>query len=259
MCAAPGMKTTHIAAKLQNYGEVYAVEIDAKRFETLFRQIKTTHSSCVKPLNQDVLTLDPKQYSHVEYILVDPTCSGSAVFERNFDVALPECKRKGGNVNPTIANLDIKKNDMVKKVECKLKQCEKKKKKKEEISTNDGQVKISRDVVELVVSQVENKVANGIKIKKNKKDVRKIDNCSLSNFNHEEITLNRSEDIQKKISEDMKQKKSKKKKIRSKYENLFLAEKDKEMKVSDCEEKELNEENKIEPPKKKKKDKNLKS
>jgi len=57
--------------------KVYAVAIDTKRFETLFSQIKKTCSFCVEPLNQDVLTLDPKLYSHVEYILVDPTCSGS--------------------------------------------------------------------------------------------------------------------------------------------------------------------------------------
>lgn len=57
--------------------KVYAVEIDAKRFETLLSQIEKTHSFCVEPLNQDALTLDPKLYSHVEYILVDPTCSGS--------------------------------------------------------------------------------------------------------------------------------------------------------------------------------------
>ncbi|XP_029667829.1 probable 28S rRNA (cytosine-C(5))-methyltransferase isoform X1 [Formica exsecta] len=334
MCAAPGMKATHIAAKLQNNGEVYAVEIDVKRFETLFRQIRTTHSFCVKPLNQDVLTLDPKQYSHVEYILVDPSCSGSgivdrpeqsninnkslskrlqnlqsfqayllryallnfpnakriiystcslypeeneevidevladignayclvpaqqllknnwinfsskryncgdkclyskpnldfcngffvAVFERNFDVALPECKRKGGNVNSTIANLDIKKIDMVKKVECTQKQREKGiKKRKGEISTNDGQVKISRNVVEFVVSQVENKIENEIKTKRNKKDIGKIDNCSLSNFNQEEIILNRPENIQIKISEDMKQKKSGKKR-KSKKEKII--------------------------------------
>lgn len=56
---------------------MYAVEIDAQRFETLFSRIKKTHSFCVEALNQDALTLDPKQYSHVEYILVDPTCSGS--------------------------------------------------------------------------------------------------------------------------------------------------------------------------------------
>lgn len=53
------------------------MEIDAKRFKTLYSQIEKTRSSCVEPLNQDALTLDPKQYSDVEYILVDPTCSGS--------------------------------------------------------------------------------------------------------------------------------------------------------------------------------------
>ncbi|XP_024886031.1 probable 28S rRNA (cytosine-C(5))-methyltransferase [Temnothorax curvispinosus] len=82
MCAAPGMKATHAAAKLQNYGKVYAVEIDAKRFETLLSQMKKTHSLCVEPLNQDALTLDPKKYLHVEYILVDPTCSGSGIVDR---------------------------------------------------------------------------------------------------------------------------------------------------------------------------------
>ncbi|XP_012522180.2 28S rRNA (cytosine-C(5))-methyltransferase isoform X2 [Monomorium pharaonis] len=82
MCAAPGMKATHVAAKLQNCGKVYAVEIDAKRFETLVSQIKKTCSSCVIPLNRDALTLDPKLYSHVEYILVDPTCSGSGIVDR---------------------------------------------------------------------------------------------------------------------------------------------------------------------------------
>ncbi|XP_011864315.1 PREDICTED: probable 28S rRNA (cytosine-C(5))-methyltransferase [Vollenhovia emeryi] len=82
MCAAPGMKATYVAAKLQNYGQVYAVEIDAKRFETLLSQIRKTRSSCVEALNQDALTLDPKQYSHVEYILVDPTCSGSGIADR---------------------------------------------------------------------------------------------------------------------------------------------------------------------------------
>ncbi|XP_011702936.1 PREDICTED: probable 28S rRNA (cytosine-C(5))-methyltransferase [Wasmannia auropunctata] len=96
MCAAPGMKTTQVAAKLQNYGKVYAVEVNAKRFEILLNQIKKTRSFCVEPLNQDVLTLDPKLYSHVEYILVDPSCSGSGIVDRpkqnNMD-GKPESKR----------------------------------------------------------------------------------------------------------------------------------------------------------------------
>ncbi|XP_011644194.1 probable 28S rRNA (cytosine-C(5))-methyltransferase [Pogonomyrmex barbatus] len=82
MCAAPGMKTTHMAAKLQNYGKIYAVEIDAMRFETLCGQIKKTCSFCVELVNQDALTLNPERYSDVEYILVDPTCSGSGIVDR---------------------------------------------------------------------------------------------------------------------------------------------------------------------------------
>ncbi|XP_012062571.1 PREDICTED: probable 28S rRNA (cytosine-C(5))-methyltransferase [Atta cephalotes] len=96
MCAAPGMKTTHVAAKLQNNGKVYAVEIDAKRFKILITQLEKTHALCVEPLNQDVLTLDPKLYSYVEYILVDPTCSGSGIIDRpkqsDMD-GMPEPKR----------------------------------------------------------------------------------------------------------------------------------------------------------------------
>ncbi|XP_012219603.2 28S rRNA (cytosine-C(5))-methyltransferase [Linepithema humile] len=233
MCAAPGMKATYVAAKLHNHGTVYAVEIDAKRFETLCNQIETTHAFCVKPIKQDALTLDPKQYLDVEYILVDPSCSGSgiidrpkqsnmdgkseperlqnlqsfqvyllryalfnfpnvkkiiystcslhpeeneevidevladigdayylvpakqllndwtnfssqkynckdrclyskpdvdfcngffvAIFERNFEVNLPKCKRKGGNVNPTEANLSITKDETIKEVTYKRK------------------------------------------------------------------------------------------------------------------------------------------
>ncbi|KAG5310375.1 NSUN5 methyltransferase, partial [Acromyrmex insinuator] len=96
MCAAPGMKATHVAAKLQNNGTIYAVEIDAKRFKTLLTQLEKTHALCVEPLNQDVLTLDSKLYSHVEYILVDPTCSGSGIVDRpkqsEMD-GMPELKR----------------------------------------------------------------------------------------------------------------------------------------------------------------------
>ncbi|XP_018406874.1 PREDICTED: probable 28S rRNA (cytosine-C(5))-methyltransferase [Cyphomyrmex costatus] len=96
MCAAPGMKATHVAAKLQNNGKVYAVEIDAKRFGTLLNQIEKTRALCVKSLNQDALTLDPKLYSHVAYILVDPTCSGSGIVDRPRQTemdGMPEPKR----------------------------------------------------------------------------------------------------------------------------------------------------------------------
>ncbi|XP_043799018.1 28S rRNA (cytosine-C(5))-methyltransferase-like isoform X2 [Apis laboriosa] len=82
MCAAPGMKTSHLAALLTNTGKIYAVEKDEHRYKTLCEQIKLTNASCVETINKDSLTLETNEYSKVEYILVDPSCSGSGMLDR---------------------------------------------------------------------------------------------------------------------------------------------------------------------------------
>ncbi|XP_078046703.1 nop2/Sun-like domain containing protein 5 [Augochlora pura] len=82
MCAAPGMKSTHLAALLKNHGTIYAVEVDEERYITLCEQIRITSASCVEPLNMDALTLEGDKYSNVDYILVDPTCSSSGMPDR---------------------------------------------------------------------------------------------------------------------------------------------------------------------------------
>ncbi|XP_012339483.2 probable 28S rRNA (cytosine-C(5))-methyltransferase [Apis florea] len=82
MCAAPGMKTSHLAALLTNTGKIYAVEKDEHRYKTLCEQIKLTNASCVETINKDSLTLEANEYSKVEYILVDPSCSGSGMLDR---------------------------------------------------------------------------------------------------------------------------------------------------------------------------------
>ncbi|KAI4503501.1 hypothetical protein M0802_001723 [Mischocyttarus mexicanus] len=82
MCAAPGMKTTQLAAILQNQGTIYAVEVGNRRYQTLCELLETTNSSCVRTINKDALSLGPDQYPNIEYILVDPTCSGSGIVDR---------------------------------------------------------------------------------------------------------------------------------------------------------------------------------
>lgn len=77
MCAAPGMKTSQIAAMINNEGTVYAVERDLKRINILNKFIETSGASCVQTINQDVLTVTSTQCPNVEYILVDPSCTGS--------------------------------------------------------------------------------------------------------------------------------------------------------------------------------------
>lgn len=85
MCAAPGMKTTHISAIMKNSGKIYATEMSSSRYKVLCDVIQTAGCINVIPLNVDALKLVEAEGSNndfswskdVEYILVDPSCSGS--------------------------------------------------------------------------------------------------------------------------------------------------------------------------------------
>ncbi|XP_041977733.1 28S rRNA (cytosine-C(5))-methyltransferase isoform X2 [Aricia agestis] len=79
MCAAPGMKTTQLAAYIRNQGKIYAVERNKERFDTLCDFVEKTGSKCVQTLHQDALELKRGDYDDVEYILLDPSCSGSGM------------------------------------------------------------------------------------------------------------------------------------------------------------------------------------
>lgn len=84
MCAAPGMKTTQLAAQMKNKGTIYAVEHNNRRYKTINKFIKQTKSTIVQTIEKDALTLDDNAMSDVEYILVDPSCSGSGMVNRLF-------------------------------------------------------------------------------------------------------------------------------------------------------------------------------
>lgn len=77
MCAAPGNKTTQLAALLNDKGTVYAVDMDQRRTNILEQMVNKSGATCVKIINRDVVTITEKECSNVEYILVDPSCTGS--------------------------------------------------------------------------------------------------------------------------------------------------------------------------------------
>ncbi|XP_033162229.1 probable 28S rRNA (cytosine-C(5))-methyltransferase [Drosophila mauritiana] len=82
MCAAPGMKTVHICNVMQNKGCIYSVEQDHKRYNTLCDITEEAGCAIVKPIFSDALDLTPERFADVEYILVDPSCSGSGMQNR---------------------------------------------------------------------------------------------------------------------------------------------------------------------------------
>jgi 16S rRNA (cytosine967-C5)-methyltransferase len=73
MCAGPGIKTSAIAARMSDSGEVVAVELDptrARRTDELTRRLGTT---CVRVLTADARNADLG--AGYDRVLVDPPCS----------------------------------------------------------------------------------------------------------------------------------------------------------------------------------------
>ncbi|MEQ2199534.1 hypothetical protein XENOCAPTIV_001690 [Xenoophorus captivus] len=78
-CAAPGNKTSHLAAIMKNRGRLFAFDLDGKRLATMSTLLLRAGVTCHQLANQDFLKVDTNgpQYKDVEYILLDPSCSGS--------------------------------------------------------------------------------------------------------------------------------------------------------------------------------------
>ncbi|NXJ93294.1 NSUN5 methyltransferase, partial [Corythaixoides concolor] len=83
-CAAPGNKTSHLAAILKNKGQIFAFDVDTKRLATMNTMLMRAGVTSFQLAQQDFLTVDPgdPKYSRVTYILLDPSCSGSGMVNR---------------------------------------------------------------------------------------------------------------------------------------------------------------------------------
>ncbi|KAB5570739.1 S-adenosyl-L-methionine-dependent methyltransferase [Coniochaeta sp. 2T2.1] len=90
-CAAPGNKTTHLAAIIQSRSAspstVFAFEKDKLRAKTLERMVKLAGSDGFTRIRQgqDFLKVNPDatEYSNVGALLLDPSCSGSGIVARD--------------------------------------------------------------------------------------------------------------------------------------------------------------------------------
>ena len=83
-CAAPGNKTSQLCALVGPTGHVFAFERDPRRYQTLQKltsQALGPAKNSLTCLHADFLSIDPRdpKYSQVEYILCDPSCSGSGM------------------------------------------------------------------------------------------------------------------------------------------------------------------------------------
>jgi putative methyltransferase len=83
-CAAPGNKTSHLAALLSKHSgvhKIFAFDKDVKRANLLKLRMAEAGADSVVTTNTDFLSLDVNsvEYSQVTGVLLDPSCSGSGV------------------------------------------------------------------------------------------------------------------------------------------------------------------------------------
>ena len=84
LCAAPGAKTTHIAALLGGDGSIVAVERHEGRAEALERTCARMHARSVRVEVADAA--EPRADGPFDRVLVDPPCSGLGTLQSRPDV-----------------------------------------------------------------------------------------------------------------------------------------------------------------------------
>lgn len=112
-CAAPGNKTTHMAAIVQSghptslhSTKIIACERDKSRAETLKKMVSLAGGNNLVDIRsgQDFLKVDPTRppFSKVGSILLDPSCSGSGIVGRDDtpSITLPSRDNDEGAVPP---------------------------------------------------------------------------------------------------------------------------------------------------------------
>jgi 16S rRNA (cytosine967-C5)-methyltransferase len=82
LCAAPGAKTTHIAALLRNEGEVVAVEKHGGRAKALGENCERMGVTCVAVREADAAEVD----GEFDRVLLDPPCSDLGTLQSRPDV-----------------------------------------------------------------------------------------------------------------------------------------------------------------------------
>jgi 16S rRNA (cytosine967-C5)-methyltransferase len=84
LCAAPGGKTTHLAALMAGEGRVVAVERHSGRAEALERTVARMGASCVEVRTADAA--EPQERAAYDRVLVDPPCSDLGTLAARPDV-----------------------------------------------------------------------------------------------------------------------------------------------------------------------------
>jgi 16S rRNA (cytosine967-C5)-methyltransferase len=84
-CAGAGGKTLHLAALMENKGQIIATDIYGNKLKELKRRAKRAGAHNIDPRAIDSTKVIKKLYGTADRVLIDSPCSGLGVLSRNPD------------------------------------------------------------------------------------------------------------------------------------------------------------------------------
>jgi 16S rRNA (cytosine967-C5)-methyltransferase len=85
-CAAPGGKTTHLAALMGNEGRVIACDVHARKLETVAQRAARMAATCVEAHHLDARDVGRRWPGVADAVLVDAPCSGLGTVRRRPEI-----------------------------------------------------------------------------------------------------------------------------------------------------------------------------
>lgn len=84
-CAGAGGKSLHLAALMENKGQLIALDIYANKLKELKRRAKRAGAHNIEPRHIDSTKVIKKLYGTADRVLIDAPCSGLGILRRNPD------------------------------------------------------------------------------------------------------------------------------------------------------------------------------
>lgn len=86
LCAAPGGKTTHMAALMNNHGEIVACDKSKYKLHLVEENCQRLHVTNVQTMQNDATKVNPRFIRRFDAVLVDAPCSAVGLYRKKPDI-----------------------------------------------------------------------------------------------------------------------------------------------------------------------------
>ena len=83
VCAAPGVKTSHMAQLMENKGRILSIDYNLRRLKSWENLMSKLGVTIAKPIHGDASSPDILTHIDADVVVIDPPCTGSGTFHKD--------------------------------------------------------------------------------------------------------------------------------------------------------------------------------